>query len=111
MTTEPTPHPVYSVLHRPMLFCKVDRRLFLVALGVGCLVWNVMSSFLAATVAFLPLYAGAWWATRRDPQMVSILLHLYGGPLRHGLRLRTTVDPLKWVPVHIVIRHGGTHDA
>jgi len=85
-----------------MLFCKVDRRLFLVALALGMLVWDITLSALAGAVAFLPLYAAAWWATRRDPQMVSILIALYRGPLRHGISLRTTVDPLKWVPVHIV---------
>ncbi len=104
MTTSSTRHTVYHVLHRPMLWCGVDRKLFVGTVGGGLLAWNLTGSLLAGFLIVATLYACAVWATRTDPQMVQILLVLCRGPHRHGFRFRTTFDPLAVVPVHLTVQ-------
>ena len=55
--------------------CGVDRRLFFLALLLGAATFNVFYSFIAGLLIFAGLYAFAFWATRRDPQMLRILLN------------------------------------
>ena len=76
MTTANVPEfrPVYRSLHRPLTVCGVDRRLFFLALLVGAATFNLFYSFLAGCLLFAALYAFAWVATTRDPQMLQILL-------------------------------------
>ncbi len=45
---------------------------------------------------FVGLYAFALWTTKRDPQMLRILLS--------SSRFRPRYDPAKHVPVHITVR-------
>jgi type IV secretory pathway TrbD component len=101
MAAVSTRHQVHHVLHRPMLWCGVERRLFVIAAGLGFLTWNLTLSFPGGILVFATLYAGAYWSTQRDPQMLQILMKVYIGPHRQGVRLRTTFDPLKCVPVRI----------
>jgi type IV secretory pathway TrbD component len=103
MPAASTRHPVHHVLHRPMLWCWVERRLFVIAAGMGFLTWNLTLSFPGGVLVFATLYAGAYWSTQRDPQMLHILMNVYRGPHRQGLRLRTTFDPLKHVPVRLKV--------
>lgn len=74
MHERPTYRPVYKALHRPLTVCGVDRRLFFLALLMGAATFNLFYSFLAGLLMFAGLYAFAFWATKRDPQMLSILL-------------------------------------
>jgi type IV secretory pathway TrbD component len=70
----PTYHPVYKALHRPLTVCGVDRRLFFLALLLGAATFNLFYSFPAGLLMFAGLYGFALWATKRDPEMLRILL-------------------------------------
>jgi len=64
----------HKAIHRPLMICGVDRRLFFLALLLGAATFNLFYSFLAGVLMFAAFYAFAWWATLRDPQMLKILL-------------------------------------
>src|SRR2546422_2692404 len=74
MSDRPTFRPVYKALHRPLTLCGVDRRLFFLALLLGAATFNLFYSFLAGLLMFAALYGFALWATKRDPEMLRILL-------------------------------------
>lgn len=74
MPHRPTYRPVYKALHRPLTVCGVDRRLFFLALLMGAATFNVFYSFAAGLLVSGVLYVFALWATRRDPDMLRILL-------------------------------------
>lgn len=103
MTTAPTRHRVHHVLHRPLLFCWVERWLFVLAAAGGLLTWDVTHRFLAAAVIFAALYGAAWLATLQDPQLPRILLKVFMSPLRQGVSLRAAFDPLKHIPVRLKV--------
>jgi type IV secretory pathway TrbD component len=104
MAPAPTRHLVHHVLHRQKTFCAVERRLFVIAAVLGFLTWDFTHNLAAGVLLFVPLYAGAYWSTRRDPQLLQILLTLFLGPHRHGLRLRSEFDPLQHAPVVLTVR-------
>ena len=74
MRDRPTCRPVYKALHRPLTICGVDRRLFFLALLLGAATFNLFYSFLAGLLMFAGLYGFAVWATKRDPDMLRILI-------------------------------------
>lgn len=74
MSDRPTHRPVYKALLRPLTICGVDRRLFFLSLLLGAASFNLFYSFLAGLLMFIGLYAFALWATKRDPEMLRILL-------------------------------------
>ena len=74
MSDRPTHRPVFKALHRPLMICGVDRRLFFLALLLGAATFNLFYSFLSGLLAFAGLYGFGLWATRRDPEMLRILL-------------------------------------
>jgi type IV secretory pathway TrbD component len=76
----PDYRPVYRTLHRPLTICGVDRRLFFLALLVGAASFNLFYSFAAGCLLFAVVYLVALGCTRRDPQMLAILLR--AAPLR-----------------------------
>jgi len=93
MPDRPTYRAVFKALHRPLTICGVDRRLFFLALLVGAATFNLFYSFVAGLLITVGLYAFALWATRRDPQMLRILLA--------SSRARRRYDPAKHQPAHI----------
>ena len=74
MHHRPTYRPVYKALHRPLTVCGVERRLFFLALLMGAATFNLFYSFLAGVLVASGLYGFAFWSTKRDPQMLRILL-------------------------------------
>ena len=74
MADLPTYRPVYKALHRPLTICGVDRRLFFLSLLLGAAAFNLFYSFLAGLLLFVGLYGFALWATRRDPEMLRIVV-------------------------------------
>jgi type IV secretory pathway VirB3-like protein len=74
LADRPTYRPVYKALHRPLTICGIDRRLFFLALMLGGATFNLFYSFLAGLLVFAGLYGFALWATKRDPEMLRILL-------------------------------------
>jgi type IV secretory pathway TrbD component len=96
MHDRPTYRPVYKALHRPLTVCGVDRRLFFLALLMGAATFNLFYSFLAGLLMTASLYAFALWATRRDPQMLRILLS--------SSRLRSRYDAAKHATLEVELR-------
>jgi type IV secretory pathway TrbD component len=96
MPDRPTYHPVYKALHRPLTICGVDRRLFFLALLLGAATFNLFYSFLGGLLMFAGLYGFALWATRRDPEMLRILLA--------SSKVRRRYDPAKHERVTMEIR-------
>lgn len=92
---QPVCRPVYKALHRPLTLCGVDRRLFFLALLIGAATFNLFYSFLAGLLTFVGLYGFALWATRRDPQMLRILLS--------SSRFRIRYDAAKHVRADVVM--------
>ena len=88
--------PVYKALHRPLTVCGVERRLFFLALLMGAATFNLFYSFLAGLLMFGSLYGFALVATKRDPQMLRILLG--------SSRVKSRFDALKHLPIEIVVR-------
>jgi len=74
MQDRPTYRLVYKGLHRPLTICGVDRRLFFLSLLMGAATFNLFYSFFAGLLIFVGLYVFGLWATKRDPQMLRILL-------------------------------------
>lgn len=95
-STQPTRRTVYKALHRTLTVCGVDRRLFFLALLMGAATFNLFYSFLAGLLMFVSLYGFALWATKRDPQMLRILLS--------SPRFARRYDPAKHTPVVIEVR-------
>ena len=93
MPDRPTYRPVYKALHRPLTIWGVDRRLFFLALMMGAAMFNLFYSFLAALLTFASLYGFARWSTKRDPQMLRILLS--------SSRFRARYDAAKHTPVRV----------
>lgn len=74
MADKPAYRTVYKALHRPLTICGVDRRLFFLALTMGAATFNLFYSFVAGLLMFMALYLFALWSTKRDPEMLRILL-------------------------------------
>lgn len=93
MPDHPTYRPVYKGVHRRLTLCGVDRRLFFLALLVGAATFNLFYSFSAGVLMAGGLYAFALWATRRDPEMLRILLA--------SSKVRRRYDPGKHTPTRV----------
>lgn len=91
--TQPTVRVTYKALHRRLTIWGVDRRLFFLAMLMGAATFNLFYSFLAGLLMFISLYAFAWWATDKDPDMLRILLS--------SSRARRRFDPMKHEPVRM----------
>jgi type IV secretory pathway TrbD component len=87
---------VYKALHRPLTVCGVDRRLFFLALIMGAATFNLFYSFAAGLLMSLALYGFALWATKRDPQMLRILLS--------SSRFKARYDAAKHVRFDVEVR-------
>lgn len=95
MLQRPTYRPVYKALHRPLTVCGVDRRLFFLALLMGAATFNLFYSFVAGLLIFGGLYLFALWSTKRDPQMLRILLS--------SSRFRPRYDAAKHEPFEVEV--------
>src|SRR5687768_6209724 len=96
MSQRPSFRVVYKTLHRPLTVCGVDRRLSFLALTMGAATFNLFYSFLAGLLIFTGLYALAWWATRRDSEMLRILLS--------SSRFRARYDAVKHTRFDVEVR-------
>lgn len=96
MQPRPTIRPVYKALHRTLTVWGVDRRLFFLALTAGAAVFNLFYSFPAGLITFGGLYVLALCATKRDPDMLRILLS--------SSRFRTRYDALQHRRFNVEVR-------
>ena len=95
MPDRPTYRPVYKAIHRPLTVCGVDRRLFFLALILGAATFNLFYSFLAGLIMFLGCTGSRCVATRRDPDMLRILLA--------SSKTRRRYDPGKHQPFDVEV--------
>lgn len=95
MADRPTFRPVYKALHRPLTICGVERRLFFLALILGAATFNLFYSFAAGLLMAGGLYGFALWATKRDPEMLRILLA--------SSKTRRRYDPGKHDPIELEV--------
>jgi type IV secretory pathway TrbD component len=96
MQDRPTFRNVHKALHRPLTVCGVDRRLFFLALTMGAATFNLFYSLVAGLLMFGGLYVFALWATKRDPDMLRILLS--------SSRFKTRYDAAKHEPCILEVR-------
>ena len=89
--TEPSLHPVYRSLNRPLTILGAERRLFLLALIMGRAAFNFCGSLLAGLVMFVSLSVFARWATIADPRIRRIFLS--------SPKFRSRYDPAKFEPL------------
>ena len=79
----------------PLTIWGVERRQFFLAMLLGAATFNLFYSFLAGLLMFGGLYGGALWATRRDPELLRILLA--------SSKVRRRYDPAKHNPIDIEV--------
>ena len=98
MASRPTFRPVYKALHRPLTIWGVERRQFFLALLLGAATFNLFYSFLAGLLMFGGLYGGALWATKRDRELLRILLSSSNIRRRYdpGKHSRIDVEVSSW---------------
>ena len=83
MTNEPSFHPVYRSINKPLTIWGAERRLFFLAMVIGAATFNFFGSLLSGLVMFLVLYLFARWATVTDPQILRIVLNSSKFKLRY----------------------------
>jgi len=75
MSNEPTYHPVYKSINKPLTILGAERRMFFMAVVMGGAAFNFFGSLLTGITMFLALYIFSRWATVTDPQILRILLN------------------------------------
>jgi len=74
-------------VNKPLTILGVERRLFFLALATGTATFNLFSSLIGGLAISLLLYGFGFWATAKDPAVLSILLSTARSPAFY--------DPLK----------------
>jgi type IV secretory pathway TrbD component len=87
MTPIPIRHPVYRSINKPLTIWGAERRLFLLALVMGSVLFNFFGSLLGGVVLFGVLFATARWITDTDAQLLRIVLN--------SAQFRAFYDPAK----------------
>lgn len=85
--SNPSFHPVYRSLNKPLTIWGVERRLFFLAAVIGGATFNFFGSLAGALLMFAALFTALQWASRKDPEMLRILLN--------SARFRPHYDPAK----------------
>jgi type IV secretory pathway TrbD component len=93
MTERRRVNKVQRSLSRPLTILGAERRLFFFAMCLGAATFNLLASLLGGILIFLLLYFVALWATRRDPQILRLLLT--------AARVPNQYDPSQFHPVLI----------
>ena len=75
MANEPTMHPVYRALNKPLTIMGAERKLFFLAAIMGATTFNFFGSLLGGLLMFAALFMAARFVTARDPQLLRILLN------------------------------------
>jgi hypothetical protein len=87
MPNEPSLHPVFKSINKPLTIWGIERRLFFLALIMGGATFTFFGSLLSGVLMFAGLSAFGRWATVTDPQLLRILLN--------SSRFKTQYDPAK----------------
>ena len=87
MPNEPTFHPVFQSINKPLTIWGIERRLFFVALAMGGATFTFFGRLLSGVLMFAGLSAFGRWVTCTDPQLLRILLN--------SSRFKPQYDPAK----------------
>jgi type IV secretory pathway TrbD component len=87
---------VHKAMNRPLTILGAERRLFFTALLAGAGVFNLLHSIVGGLLLFVLGLIAAQWATRRDPQILRVLLN--------SSKFRALYDPAKYKAEKIEIR-------
>ena len=88
MAQNPTFHPVYKSMNKPLTILGAERRLFFLAAVLGGATFNFFGSLMGGLLMFGGLFLAARWATATDPEILRILLN--------SARFRIHYDPAKF---------------
>lgn len=89
-SNEPSFHPVYRSINKPLTIWGAERGLFFLAAIMGAATFNFFGTLLGGLIMFLALFVLARWATATDPEILRILLN--------ASKFRTLYDPAKRDP-------------
>ena len=84
-------NPVFRSLNAPLTLMGAERKLFFFAMVMGAAVFNLLHTLLGGLLMFAQLYCFARWATKKDPQILRLLLN--------SAKTRSQYDPMKIAPV------------
>jgi hypothetical protein len=87
MPNQPSFHPVYRSINKPLTVWGVERRLFFLSAIMGAATFNFFGSFLGGLLMFMTLFLLARSATATDPEALRILLN--------ASQFKTRYDPAK----------------
>jgi type IV secretory pathway TrbD component len=87
---------VHKAMNRPLTILGAERRLFFTALIAGAGVFNLLHSLPGGLLLFVVGLVAAQAATRRDPQILRVLLN--------SSKFRALYDPAKYKAQEIAIR-------
>jgi type IV secretory pathway TrbD component len=90
MSNQPSFHPVYRSINKPLTIWGAERRLFFLSAVMGSATFNFFGTLIGGLVMFATLFALARWATATDPEILRILLN--------ASQFRTRYDPAKRDP-------------
>ena len=83
----PQPNLTYKSLNKPLNILGVERRLFFGSLVLGAATFCSFSSLLGGIIMFTVLFSLARITTKRDPQMLRIVIN--------AASFKTRYDPAK----------------
>ncbi|MPY90850.1 MAG: hypothetical protein GEU99_23420 [Luteitalea sp.] len=82
--------PVYHVINKPLTWCGVERRMFIFAIMLGAISFQLLRSLLAGVLIFLLFFVLGRFVTARDTELIRVL--------QIASRWRSRYDPLKYAP-------------
>jgi type IV secretory pathway TrbD component len=94
---QPSFHPVYRSINKPLTIWGAERRLFFLGAIMGAATFNFFGSLLGGLVMFGVLFILARWATATDPEILRILLN--------ASQFRTRYDSAKYDGLRQARRH------
>src|SRR6478735_1633867 len=96
--SQPDCRVTYKALHRRLTIWGIERRLFFLAMLMGAATFNLFYSFIAGLLIFATLYSCAWWAGKRDPEMLRIVLSSSRAKRRFdpGKHERAVIEVTSW---------------
>jgi len=89
-------NPVYKVINKPLTIMGAARDLFFLAIILGAGIFNLFQSLLGGVILFAVAILTARYATRKDPQIIRILLS--------SQRFKNQYDPMKFTDEKVVIQ-------
>jgi type IV secretory pathway TrbD component len=94
--TEARRNPVFKAMNRPLTILSAERRLFFAALVLGSAVFNLLHSLLGGVLLFAVCLVAAQWSTRRDPELLRIVIN--------ASKFKSIYDPAKSTGERVLVR-------